>query len=271
MTPTFKTLDFLPDRYRQATTRRRNSYFRLAVTLLFVGAFAAMVVGLESVHREVRGHAANVESRLAAAKSRAAVVKQKAAELATLDEYAGLVTFLRHPWPRSRITSGVLTKIPSSITVEKLRVYAVDRPKPPQGESSTGNDGSEPPPPSVATDLAELREQVEAFDVVVQIDGVARDLPGLHLYLQTLLADDLFVKAEPTSIEAVSRDGDPAQGASTATAGVARFTAHVTIVPGWGCQGGPAADEARGAAGTAAAPSPGAVRVLAEGLRRVSP
>jgi hypothetical protein len=270
MTQLVKTLDFLPDKYRQATTRRRNSYWRLVVTLLFVGAFAATAVGLHSVHRDVRAHAANVEARLASAKSRLAVVKQKSAELAMLDEHAALVTFLRHPWPRSRIAAGVLAELPETITVEKLRIYAVDRPKPPQGEVSGGSESSAPPPPSVATDLAELRAQVEAFDVVVQIDGITRDLPGLHLYLQTLLTNELFVKAEPTSIEAVSRDGDAA-GDAPSTAGIARFTAHVTVIPGWGCPGGPAVDEVRGAADVATDGTPAAVKIMAVRSGRMSP
>jgi hypothetical protein len=241
MTQSVKTLDFLPEKYRQATTRRRNSYWRLVVTLLFVGAFAATAVGLHSVHREVRAHAANVEARLVTAKARLAVIKQKSAELATLDEYAALVTFLRHPWPRSRITAGVLAELPETITVEKLKIYAVDRPKPTQTDAPAGGESSGPPAPSVSSDLADLRAQVEAFDVVVQIDGVTRDLPGLHLYLQTLLANELFVKAEPTSIEAVSHAGDVAQDPA-ASLGHARFTAHVTVLPGWGCSGGPSLD-----------------------------
>jgi hypothetical protein len=269
MTQQLKTLDFLPEQYRQATTRRRNSYWRFAVTMLFVGVFAAMALGLQSVHRQVRKHAASVEARLMSAKTRLAAVRQKSSELTTLDEYAGLVTFLRHPWPRSRIVAGVLAGLPSTITVEKLRIYAVDRPKPPQGEVSAAADGSAPPAPSVSTDLADLRAQVEAYDVVVQIDGVSRDLPGLHLYLQSLLANELFVKAEPTSIEALSRDGEPAQSGSQVASGTAKFTAHVTVVPGWGCPGGPAPDEARGAAGLARGASP--VKIMAEGSRRASP
>lgn len=248
-----KTLDFLPEKYRQATTRRRNSYWRMVVTVLFVGVFGATAVGLHTVHRDVRSHAANVESRLAGAKNKLSVVRQKSTELAKLDEYAALVTFLRHPWPRSRISSGVLAELPPTITVEKLRIYAVDRPKPTPGETSAGGESSEPPKPSVATDLTELRMQVESLDVVVQIDGVTRDVPGLHLYLQALLTNELFVKAEPTSIEAVARAGDAAGESSSTASGMARFTAHVTVVPGWGCPGGPT--EAPRAAGVAALPT----------------
>jgi hypothetical protein len=282
MTQTVKTLDFLPDRYRQATTRRRNSYWRLVVTLLFVGAFAATAVGLHSVHRDVRAHAANVDARLASARLRLAAIKQKSAELATLDEHAALVTFLRHPWPRSRLAASVLADLPATITVEKMRIYAVDRPKPPQSEASATGETAAPVGSAVAGDLEELKTQVEAYDVVVQVDGVTRDLPGLHLYLQSLLANELFVKAEPTSIEAVSEVGDRAGNAPSPGSGVARFTAHVTVVPGWGCPGGPAADEGRGAAGMAAAPSDPpasgsakpatpAVKVLAGRTRRGSP
>src|SRR5690606_34545237 len=53
MTSSTHTIDFLPERYRQAKKRRHTSAWRLAVTLVFVVAFVGAAGGLYVAQRDV--------------------------------------------------------------------------------------------------------------------------------------------------------------------------------------------------------------------------
>jgi Tfp pilus assembly protein PilN len=230
-----KTIDFLPERYRQATKRRRTSYWRLIVTGLFVVAFAGAAGGLYFIERDVRKRWEHVNSLHAAAQAQQMLVAAKQLELAELRHRADLATFLRHPWPRSRIVHETLVGLPQEVSVERIRIHGAERPKMKTGEVVSSNAGEATTKAATAeTDLHDLRGTAEAIDVLVTLEGITLDQPALHVYLQTLAASKLFVKAELTSIEAATGDN---------TGGEAKFAVRIVVRPGWGMTGGPSLDE----------------------------
>lgn len=237
-----KTIDFLPDRYRQATTRRRTSYWRLVVTLLFVAAFTATAYGLHYVGREVRIHHASTATQLSSAERRADDVKRRDAQLAELENRAQLAAFLRHPWPRSQIVAEILQPLPDGVSVDKLRIANVPRPRPAAGGESASSESGEAPPADASSDLARLRDEAEANDVTVSLEGSARDLPELHDYVQRLTTSKLIADAELTSIDAAVGSTSDATDDVNARRPAARFVIEVQIIPGWGLPGGPTMD-----------------------------
>jgi len=231
MTQQVKVIDFLPERYRQATRRRRTTYWRGVVAALFVMVFAACAAGLANVQTRVRYEHQQVSARHAQAVLREAALKQKESHLAEMKLLAELVTFQRHPWPRSRIVNHLLAPLPKSMVLEKLHIVGEQRAVAPGGE--TYSEAGAEVDKSIATDLAELKQSAERIDVVVRLEGLTNDHLELHGYLQTVSRGGLFTSAEVEQIEAL-RDHPFATD---------RFTARVVVRSGWGLQGGPSADE----------------------------
>lgn len=229
-----KPIDFLPDRYRQATKRRRTKYWRVVVVVLFLGVFAACAGGLAMVDREVREELKLVNVRHAASTAHDLALKQKEGRLGELREYADLLTFLRHPWPRSRIIDDLLRSIPASMTIDKLHLAYEARQAAASAAASAGaTDATPVTAKTAATDLAELRTAIEAQDFVVHLEGTTGDQPGLHAYLQSLVVGGLFTDAEVEQIEAVRTPGVTGS----------KFTVRIVVRPGWGLSGGPKLEE----------------------------
>ncbi len=231
-----QTIDFLPERYRQATSRRRTSYWRFVVTVLFVAAFAATAYALDRTRREVRAEHARVEQRLQTARQSAAAVTPRAAELEHVSRYADLLTFLRHPWPRSRIVETVLASLPASVTLDKLRLNNVAKPVV-STEGAADGETADAATADAAADLATLRRDATAVDVVVLLEGTTRDPAELYAYVQRLGASDLIAEARLTSIEAAG-SGEPV-AAGKSESGAVRFALEARVRPGWGLPGGP--------------------------------
>ena len=231
-----KTIDFLPERYRQATKRRRTSYWRLIVTGLFLVAFAAAAGGLFVVERDVRRRYELSNQLHAAAQSQQMLVANKQLELAAVRHRAELATFLRHPWPRSRLVHEALSGLPNEVTIERVRIHSTERPRTKVVEAvAVVAEGETTKKADAEADLNELRAALEAVDLLVTLEGITKDQPALHVYLQSLAGSKLFIKAELTSIEALT-------GADNASE--AKFAVRIVVRPGWGMPGGPSAEEA---------------------------
>ena len=226
MTQPVKIIDFLPEKYRQATKRRQTSYWRAVVVVLFGAVFAATAGGVFIVERKVQSEYVIVAAKHAAASEADLRLKQKEAKLAELQSYADLITFLRHPWPRSRIVHELLVVLPEGVTIEKLRILsepktvAVSEAPAETGEAAAKN---------VGADLATLRDAAIAADLVVRLEGMTDDQPALHGYLQRLVGPGFFINAEVEQIESVR----------TGNVRMSKFTARVVVRPGWGMPGGP--------------------------------
>jgi hypothetical protein len=222
-----KTIDFLPDRYRQATHRRRTKVWQAVVAVLFVGVFAAAACGLSAIRNHVRTEFDLVAARHAAASAADLRLKSKESRLGELQTYADLLTFLRHPWPRSRIIRDINAGLPESVTIEKLKIAAEVRAVATTGEA--GGDAGAATDKNASTDLAALFKAEENADLIVRLEGTTTDQSSLHGFLRRLVGGGLFTDAEVEQIEAI-RTGEVRKS---------KFTARVVVRPGWGMPGGP--------------------------------
>lgn len=224
-----KSIDFLPEKYRNATDRRRTSYWRVVVIALFLGAFAATAIAFNWHERGVRREHAVVAAQYAAAQTRQREVEKQEARVAALRVYADLVTFQRHPWPRSRLVEELFATLPTSAVIERFRIASEKRPVGLGGEGASGELKAER---TAAADLADLRRAAELHDIVIRLEGLTDDQSALHEYVQRL-SRGLFEVAEIESIEAVP----------SGETGRSRFIARIVVLPGWGLSRGPKPEE----------------------------
>lgn len=238
-----RQIDFLPDKFRHAVRRRRASYWRVLVVFMFAGVFVAAACGLQAVRNDVRREYQQTVDRYTAAQAQETLLKNRELRLAELRAYADLVTFLRHPWPRSQVLDQLFAPLPATVIIDKLHLGNELRPVVAGEAAAPPSEAAGDPAAakSPATDLAELRKLVEAGDVVIHLEGTTVDQPQLHAYLHHLKSGRLFLRAEVESIEAARTEGAvPAVGS---TAGASRFMARIVVRRGWGLADGPSAEE----------------------------
>jgi len=227
-------IDFLPSEYRQNDDEHRWYLRRVLVATGVVAMIAALAW---SQDRRSDGLAAELAAREPA---RVAAVETKDAlgelqsQLQLAQAGADLVTYLRHPWPRTRILAAILGPLPDEITFEELyvnREVSVGR-KPAERRSRPGEEGDQEPTnqPSAIRDLERLREEFDSGQTIVTITGVTTESAALHQYLGALGRDALFSKSQLQSIEADT--DDPAR---------IRFRAMLVVRPGYGQPDGPSA------------------------------
>lgn len=233
-----KQIDFLPDKFRHAVRRRRASYWRVLVVVLFVAVFIAAVGGLQAVRRIVRHQFDQTNSRYTVAQAQEKLLKDREAKLAELRAHADLITFLRHPWPRSNLIEQLFAPLPNTVVIEKLHLGNELRPVPAAAASSEAATETNPAR-DASTDLVEIRKAVETNDVVIRLEGTTIDQPQLHLYLHQLAGGKMFRRADVESIEVAKTEAV----AGGIVCEASRFTARIVVRAGWGLADGPSITE----------------------------
>jgi hypothetical protein len=228
-------VDFLPVEYRQTDDRRRRSVRRI---LLATGGLAVIAALAWSQHHRARRLAAELRrlepARAAAVEAEDALGKlQSQLRLAQAD--ASLITYLRHPWPRTQIIAAILSPLPNEITFEQLsirreasaglRQRSSERRSPARAKDERQEPAGLAP---AARDLETLRAEFDSGRTMVTITGVTTESSALYRYLGALSQDALFSKSQVQSIEA-----DPKNPSTI------RFQAALVVRPGYGQPGGP--------------------------------
>jgi Tfp pilus assembly protein PilN len=228
-------IDFLPEEYRQSHRQGKWQSWRRIVTA-GLALLTALGIGYQ-YHRQRRLAAdlAVITGQYDAAMQQTTELTGLQTQLAAASAEADLYTYLRHPWPRTRILDALLAPLPEEITIEQLLV---------QGDSPSGAAARHSAPPrdknaeeelkklpASAQDLKRLQAMCDFQPTVVTLSGVTTETVAVHHYLGRLAKSPLFVKAELAGIEADSKDREPRL----------RFSATLTVRPGYGQPGGPAA------------------------------
>lgn len=232
-----KNIDFLPAAYRQQHAKRHIHLWRIVVVVAFV-----VLICTASVVQYVRLlRARGYEKTLALQYETAEAQNRQWARIQAQREAvvgdAELFTYLRHPWPRTRILSALLAPLPDAITLSQLEIKtgvsasAVRGPRRLPGRP-TPNEEAVSPKLSSQRDLAALREQFDSKAVTVVVSGRTTDSAALHRYLGELHRCSLFRKVELDGLESVAPGTNVPEGTMT-------FTTLVEVRPGYGQAGGP--------------------------------
>jgi Tfp pilus assembly protein PilN len=227
-------IDFLPPRYKERSELERSKLWYLGVLCVFGGAIAVATLYQFGVRAQVQSELAQVEAESNAAQATIQRVNQLQALAKSESADAELITWLRHPWPRTQLLGAIAAHLPDEVTLEDLRLDQEEAPKyraaaPASPEQSPAEAPKLNP---AARDLMKLRSLHEGKQAVVVLAGEARDTAALHTFLARIGSVGLYSKVELLSIES---------GNSNESSAAARFKAKLTIRRGFGQAGGPQA------------------------------
>ncbi len=230
-------IDFLPAQYHRRQARKRSQPWQVIVVLSFVALVAAAAVGQYRRHGVLRAKLQTIEPQYEQA---VAMREQVAARQKTLQQSraeAALLTYLRHPWPRTQLLRAIVDPLPDAIVLNRLEISnerraAQGRPERPRSREKD-DDKSRAMLTPAERDLAALRQQVDSVETMIRISGTTGDGAALHRYVGQLARGSLFRRAELESIESF-------EGGNGHTV---RFQASVAVRPGYGQPGGPTGRE----------------------------
>jgi hypothetical protein len=144
---------------------------------------------------------------------------------------AELLTFLRHPWPRTQIIAAIMEPLTDSITLTDWQILheTVHRDAvanaPPVDPKKLATDK----PARRARDLARSLREIAEQQQFVFLAGHATEAAALHEYLARLGTNPLFLKIDLRSMENVIHDKSAGP-----MPGTFHFTARAILRPGHG-------------------------------------
>jgi len=226
-------IDFLPSEYHQNHTQRRWQTRRVFVVAILATMVAAAAFCQHQRRRRLEADLARCGPAYAAAVQTRDALSELQSRLQLAQASADLVTYLRHPWPRTQILAALLGPLPDEIAFEQLDIdrESATGPKPAESLSPADRKAKEKQEaslPPALRDLKRLREQYDSKRTIVTITGVTTDSAALHRYLGELGRQKLFSKAQLLSIETDSADTERIS-----------FSATLIVRPGYGQPGGP--------------------------------
>lgn len=231
-------IDFLPAEYREKRVRLQMQPWRLVVSLGLVA-----LVTLAAATQYQRRLRVTAELTLVAPQYEAALKQNRRygelqTELAAARADADLFTYLRYPWPSTRILDALLAPLPEEVVLEELQIHHESKRE--RGWSGAAVDKAteekQKKMPPAARDLSQLRQQCDTRQTMVLVTGTTRETAALHRYLGELAKTPLFAKAELASIE---KDSKSVKN----TDNQLRFSATLVVRPGYGQPGGPTPED----------------------------
>jgi hypothetical protein len=231
-------IDFLPAEYHQQYSRRHSKPWQIVAVWSCLGLVTILIIG-QIIHRQFM-ECELVE--LAPAYDSAMTQNQRLADLRKqlqqLETECELITYMRHPWPRSRLLSALMSGLPEEITLQQLHIAleadisagSADR-KSPVSAQLTGDQQKTCTP--AEWDLQTLQGQCDGKRTVIILTGSTTDSAAVPHFLNEILSDPLFLKAELGSVSSV--------GESSAKA--IQFRAKLVVRPGYSQTRGPDGDQ----------------------------
>jgi hypothetical protein len=232
-------IDFLPARYREECAQRKTHFWRVVSVVLFSIGLLSCAAFQWNNGRKLTLELEAIAPIHDQAHERTVQLTTLKKELASASDRAELLTYLRHPWPRTQLLAAVFEPMPESIKLSELTIgRPVDESTevvlPSQAARTSGGVITEPGAEATATlspattDLKTLRSEFDPRQTVIQMAGETTDVSALHEYLGKIALHPLIAKAELRSIESGGRD-------SLATL----FRARIEVRPGYGQPNGP--------------------------------
>jgi hypothetical protein len=230
-------IDFLPQRYREASAQRSRKTWGGLVVVLY--ALLLCTSGYLQKSGQKR-----LKQELAAAQEQQAMVTAQTARLAAFEmdlkraeSQASLIVYLRHPWPRTQLLAAGAEPLIEGLTLAELRVHRLEslqtsvRIAAPRQPTATGTDAKPDDRSPAQRDLEQLRGHYDNAAVAVSLKGSAEDVSLVHMYLGRLGKDPLFARVDLMSIDGQQELLGQNKGC--------RFTARLVLRPGYGQVDGP--------------------------------
>jgi hypothetical protein len=230
-------IDFLPASYRQLASERRERVWRVATAIVTVVAICTASLARYLERRSAQSELGALVSGHERAEDLNAQWTDIRQREAKANAEARLATYVRHPWPTSRMLSAVVGPLPESIRLTELKIVqeAEDASSPPPAAAHPG--AAKPDEVDkrlpVERDLEQLRAECNREHTVMQLTGEGADSESLHEYIGGLSRSNVVKSAELQSLQTTNVRG------SEESARLVQFHARVVLRPGYGQPGGP--------------------------------
>jgi Tfp pilus assembly protein PilN len=222
-----KSIDFLPEIYRQRETLRRARLWWGIVVVLFTTVIGASTLAQAWQRRRTQQHLDALTGDYAAAQTQVQELATLQAQILRAGHEASLYTYLENPWPRTQLLAQVVGPLPDCIRLTQIHVTEQESAKTAVqvGPRSTKSDEESATKASgPEKDLARVQEEYDRRQTLIEIDGHSTDVPRLHEYVSAVSRSPVVGGATIKSLEATANQ-----------AGTTRFTLRLTIRPGY-CQ-----------------------------------
>src|SRR3954468_13369229 len=223
-----KTIDFLPDIYRQREALRRARLWWGIVVVIFSGAISASALAQAWLRHSLHEQLDELAPQYATSQAQVQELSSLQAQLLRAGHEAALYTFLENPWPRTQILAEIVRPLPDTIRLTQIHlaeeeqartaIHAGPRNTKAEEEAAAKSTGPE-------KDLAKLQEENDRRQTTVEIDGFTADVPRLHKYVEDISHSPLIADARIKSLEAATANQQ----------GRTRFTLRLIVRPGY-CQ-----------------------------------
>ena len=225
-----KTIDFLPDTYRQRAALRKARVWWCLVVVLFSGAIGSSIVAQVWLRLSLKRQLAIVEEAFLTSQVQVKELATLQSQIARSAQEASLFTYLQHPWPRTQLLAQVVKPLPGSIRLTQIHIREEDLPREtpqagPQHRAGDAQAAAKLHPPE--EDLAKLQQEIDYKQTVVEIQGVTPNVSDLHEFVAELNDSSLIASAHIKSLEADQMQ----QQVRT------RFTLRLIVHPGYGQRG----------------------------------
>lgn len=242
-----KTIDFLPEHYRQRTLLRRARAWWGVCAAIFGSVIMLSSASQWCLHRAVKAQLIELEPLSQIAQQQEARFANLTREVAKKEETAALFAYLRHPWPRSRVIAAIVEEVPDGVELTSFHLMVEQKLASSEAvisrQRAPANDEAKKKLPPRVQDLADLRERCDSARTVVDVRGSTTDDAQLHSYVQQLSEHPLLANAQLVSLNAAETPGTERKSV---------FVLRIELSPGYGQPGGPdvarkpvpAADEA---------------------------
>jgi hypothetical protein len=205
-----KTIDFLPDVYRQRTALAHARIWWGIVGLIFSVAIGSTAGAQFLLRRSIQRQIDELAPQFQQAQEQVQRLAKLQSENRRAGELAGLVTYLEQPWPRTQLVSEVVRPLPPEIRLTELVVTEEELARPsteeaagPRRRRSQPEATTDKRSPAVA-DLDALRKSHDHKRAVVEVTGTVADVAVLHKYVADLGRSPLVSRAMIKSLESAA-------------------------------------------------------------------
>ena len=237
--PLQSDIDFLPARFREQCAQRKTRLLHAIAAGVFACALMCCALWQWQAGRTLNARLEAIAPIHERAHQRTVQLTTLKEELTKAEQRAELLTYLRHPWPKTQLVAAVIEPMPASIRLSELVVGRLEdtaanavlpsqRARNANATATSGDDAKKVKQTPTQADLKRLRDEFDPRVATIMMSGETTDVSQLHEYLGELGRHPLIVKAELRSIESGGRE-------SQAT----RFRARIVVRAGYGQPLGP--------------------------------
>jgi hypothetical protein len=225
-----KTIDFLPDIYRQRAALRKARVWWCLVVLLFGGTIGSAIAAQVWLRVSLKRQLALVEDTFLASQSQVHELATLQSQISVSSQYASLFTYLQHPWPRTQLLAQIVQPLPAQVRLTQIHIRDEELPRetPQAGPQHRGPDPdatAKLAPPE--DDLAHLQQEMDRKQTVIELQGYTPTEAHLHEYVGALSSSTLVASVHIKTLEA-----DPDQKHQRT-----RFILRLIVQPGYGQRG----------------------------------